>query len=68
MDPNAAIEQISVLERDLAALYEGSDAPGFDYARADEKAADLKDEILERYRALDGWLSRGGFLPRAWQR
>jgi len=37
-----------------------------------EKDADLSDDQLERLvvliRSLDEWMSRGGFLPKAWQR
>lgn len=37
-----------------------------------KKGADLSDDQLERLvvliRALDEWISKGGFLPKAWQR
>lgn len=35
------------------------------------QTADLSDDELERvvvlFRSLDEWISRGGFLPRAWK-
>lgn len=30
--------------------------------------AQISTEIAESADALDGWVSRGGFLPSAWQR
>lgn len=29
---------------------------------------ELAEEALERYAALDEWISKGGFLPAAWAR
>lgn len=31
-------------------------------------AAELADEALNHYADLDEWLSKGGFLPKAWAR
>lgn len=25
-------------------------------------------DLIEKFEALDGWLSKGGFLPRDWDR
>ncbi|BCP36387.1 hypothetical protein MINTMi198_17570 [Mycobacterium intracellulare M.i.198] len=52
MDPNEALQDI---RNGLANYF----ANGID--------VDL-DHIFDRVEALDEWLSRGGFLPDAWQR
>lgn len=30
--------------------------------------ADVLQELADAFEALDGWLSKGGFPPRAWDR
>ncbi len=62
VDPHACLMRIRAAQRDVAAAI-ASDAT----VRADllERAA---DELCEAIGAMDGWLSRGGFLPEAWQR
>ena len=56
MDPNATLEEMRRLMH--AILNEVSTAQE-DFANAERLA-----ELVE---AMDGWLSRGGFLPRSWQ-
>jgi hypothetical protein len=56
MDPDEA------LKKARAALKAFHDAP--DAERSMIAGADLADA----FEALDGWLSKGGFLPRDWQR
>jgi hypothetical protein len=55
MDPNQALGNIR------SALYEF-------YQTAEEFDADALTVIKDNVEALDEWLSRGGFLPSAWQR
>jgi hypothetical protein len=31
-------------------------------------AGDMAQELAEAFEALDGWLSKGGFPPHAWDR
>lgn len=52
MDPNETLKRIRTL---IAALEAGARDP-------DGEAC----ELAEAWRALDGWLSKGGFLPAAW--
>ncbi len=52
MDPNQALKEL----RSLVAEYD----------RADEHI-DLTDELVSLFAGLDGWLSGGGFLPKAWE-
>lgn len=28
---------------------------------------DAWEDVIEKFEALDGWLSKGGFLPKAWR-
>lgn len=37
------------------------------FADGVEWDAETLDAVAERFRALDGWLSKGGFLPTAWR-
>lgn len=57
MDPDAALRVARERAREL--LERGADASSLDVANA-------ADELAEAFDALDGWLSRGGFLPDAW--
>ena len=58
MDPNANLEEL----RELIALN----------ANRPDGARDLRpdevDRLCELVEALDDWLSKGGFLPSAWER
>lgn len=54
MDPSATLTEIRRL---VAEGMDGSDAELFD----------RMSELLDSFDGLDGWLSRGGFLPEAWQ-
>lgn len=53
MDPNAALADI----RDLLTALD-----------ADPKRHFAVEELNEKFTALDGWLSKGGFLPREWEK
>lgn len=53
MDPNTALEEI----RASLATY-----------RLVGSADEVVKSLVEHFEALDEWLSRGGFLPRAWSR
>lgn len=53
MDPNETLHEIR--EKVAEAL-----------AESGNKRADLVDELAELVDALDGWLTKGGFLPHAW--
>ena len=59
MDPDVALE----VARESAA--------GIMAALDSENAAEIlmyAEMLAERFQALDEWLTRGGFLPAAWQR
>ncbi|WP_436778238.1 hypothetical protein [Yinghuangia sp. YIM S09857] len=53
MDPNETLEDL----REYARLVAG-EVPG--------AAEEWGDTVAELFLALDEWLSRGGFPPRAW--
>lgn len=57
MDPNANLEEI----RRLVAEFNSTTKTESDPLRNHERLVDLIE-------ALDGWLSKGGFLPDAWKR
>jgi hypothetical protein len=59
MDPDIALEEIRKASRALdEALQDIALFP----------VADAAQKLQGRFRALDEWLSRGGFSPRAWER
>lgn len=55
MDPNEALRMIRLTARQMAVDTD----PGVKAAHA--------DEIAEYFEALDGWLSKDGFLPSDWE-
>jgi hypothetical protein len=58
MDPNAALAEIRRLIDNLKFQIE-----------PDTGLVDLDDasELIDRFESLDGWLSKGGFLPTDWR-
>jgi hypothetical protein len=58
MDPNAALAEIRRLIDNLKFQIE-----------PDTGLVDLDDasELIDRFEGLDGWLSKGGFLPTDWR-
>ena len=54
MDPDETLAQLRALAKDtLSGEYATGDEPAF--------------ELAELLTSLDEWLSRGGFLPNAWE-
>jgi hypothetical protein len=64
MDPNAALLRM----RELAKCWE--DLRMRELAKCWGDTNDLKigQEMVDVFEALDQWISRGGFLPRDWER
>ena len=58
MDPNEALKRIRAT---VARLQETDDAGDNDYDPQDVS------ELYQHVQALDEWITRGGFLPDAWQ-
>ncbi len=56
MDPDRALQDMRDALHALATAEEGSEA---------ERAA--HSDLAEAALALDGWISRGGRLPKAWR-
>lgn len=60
MDPNKTLESIRELVAKMQRDYEDPDSNGIDQ----DEAAELTSHV----ESLDGWMSKGGFLPKAWER
>jgi hypothetical protein len=60
MDPNAALTRLRELMWELECQL-----PGPDVLRT-TPVEDAATEVLDQWQALDAWLSKGGFLPQAW--
>ncbi len=61
MDPNANLKR----QRELAKLLLSDREFTKNSAEEDDNAA---RELAEHVQALDEWLAKGGFLPRAWMK
>lgn len=59
MDPTANLEQQILLAREMIRQYNDEDSNGIDQ----DDAARLAELVL----ALDGWITRCGFLPAPWE-
>lgn len=57
MDPTATLSIIRVLIKQI------EDTDGNAYVQL----ADVADELAEHVKALDQWISNGGFLPVQWE-
>lgn len=55
MDPDKCLEEL----RDL--LCEINDTWRF------HENSPMVEDVLDRFTALDGWLSEGGYLPKGWR-
>jgi hypothetical protein len=60
MDPNKALEVARAELERMDTLGDSDDS--FDIEASQEAAR----EVAEAFRALDEWISYGGFLPAAW--
>ena len=60
MDPNATLESLRDCLIVHRTLPDGEDH--------DDLELDVLRDIADRAEALDDWLSKGGFLPAAWER
>lgn len=63
MDPNEALDRLRQLVADMNAI----DASGEDPDESGEYRR-IASEATDAFGGLDHWLSRGGYLPRAWVR
>ncbi len=57
MDPNTALANLRAAITEYRAL---------PWDAVPEQRVEIAEEIVEAAEALDGWLSKGGFLPDAW--
>ena len=62
MDPNENLRKQRALAARIIAISDNEDAPNEEQRELEEAAA----ELAELVRALDVWITTGGFLPSAW--
>lgn len=60
MDPNSDLKKMLKLAAKMLRDHEDEDLEGID--------RDDANRLAEMVEALDGWLSKGGFLPGKWER
>lgn len=59
MDPNVTLQELRALISERAQV---------DDAEGTGKRERLAEAIIERFEALDQWLTKGGFAPNDWLR
>jgi hypothetical protein len=63
MDPDVCLAECRRLAAELIAIPVGVETGTLILARVAERAV----QLAERFRALDEWIVKGGFVPRPWQ-
>lgn len=63
MDPDACLNKIRSLKQ---LINDATECAEQDTSIMNRRVARLADELVQHVEALDGWISRGGFLPKAW--
>lgn len=64
MDPNAALEAVRTTLATFHALSKESDDSGV--ALEHDVVVSMLEDLVEAVKALDGWMTKGGFPPDAW--
>lgn len=63
MDPNAALERI----REITRGYNDPDSEDFNAVPGVDDLVDYAQQLTELVDGLDEWLTKGGFVPEAWE-
>ncbi len=63
MDVNLALSRLRDAVRTVNREQDGTDEPF-----TQEQAVNVLRNMSDHFEALDAWLTRGGFLPSAWER
>lgn len=67
MDPEQAYKELVSLVEEINEIEDEVGEEGY----SDEQSGRLQEIAVEQaqyFEALDGWLSKGGFLPAAWKK
>jgi hypothetical protein len=65
MDPDEALKNAREALAQLRAHQDNNEAPDDASGDAFLRLAAI-EELVDAFEALDGWLSKGGFLPKDW--
>lgn len=69
MDPNENLREALAVARDILNAWDQADDVLGELPHAlKAEVAEKAERLAELVEGLDGWLSRGGFLPAAWER
>lgn len=66
MDPDTALEQAREYVAEINALWDACPEEGEFTEEQQRELADKAIELAQRFEALDGWLTNGGFPPKPW--
>lgn len=68
MDPNESLKTCRARSADLIRILDAGHDDDGDWIGDTDSLIDASDQLAESFRALDGWINRGGFLPSGWSR
>jgi hypothetical protein len=66
MDPNEALKNARRAMMVLRRIEDRPDVSVGGHDRDQEIKNDANEQLVDAFEALDGWLSKGGFTPKAW--
>lgn len=68
MDPNEALRALLEMAEEAQSIVDNAAEDGTLTMEKKDRLADIAIESAQFLQGLDGWLSRGGFLPARWQK
>lgn len=67
MDPETTLGELRALTAEGLAIWDDMGKVTRHGSQGEARLAEIGREMAEKFEALDGWLSRGGFAPAAWR-
>ena len=68
MDPDANLKEQLEIVRDIQKVYDDCNADGTFTEDQEVHLGEQAGRLAELVEALDGWIVKGGFLPKRWRR
>lgn len=68
MDPDTNLKEQREIAREIQAIWDDCNEDGTLTVSQMVVISEKAGRLAELVEALDGWISRGGFLPAAWNR
>jgi hypothetical protein len=65
VDPNEALEILRKLAKRVISI---ADEPDYSDNKSQDHVLSEAMEMAEAFKSLDEWISKGGFLPKDWEK